>query len=51
MNEFNINGKKYHNVSFNDIARNPTYYKLDKDAFWEQQQITDFTKIANQYVL
>ena len=25
--------------------------ELDKDAFWEQQQITDFTKIANQYVL
>ncbi|WP_418263746.1 glycerol-3-phosphate dehydrogenase/oxidase [Flavobacterium faecale] len=25
--------------------------ELEKDAAWEQQQISDFTKIANQYVL
>lgn len=25
--------------------------ELDKDALWEQQQIDEFTKIANQYVL
>ena len=25
--------------------------ELDKDSMWEQQQINEFTKIANQYVL
>jgi ParB-like chromosome segregation protein Spo0J len=35
MNEFNINGKKYKNISYNDIIKNPEKYGLPEEMFYE----------------
>lgn len=34
MNEFNINGKKYNNLSFNDIIKTPEKYGLPPEMFY-----------------